>query len=121
MHLAFAERLGFVVQTINVNAQKIYGTTFEIYEMVVAAFSVIDQVDRVRFFEKTFLVANVSLDVVFGMFFLTLSDADINFSKRKLWWRSYIIEEVFPTIKQVKLVEKKSLQLQLLIQDMKPL
>ena len=42
MHPAFAERLGLVMQTTNVSAQKIDGTTFETYEMVVAAFSVID-------------------------------------------------------------------------------
>ena len=35
-------------------------------------------------FEETFLVANVSPDMVFGMLFLTLSGADVNFLKRKL-------------------------------------
>ena len=42
MHLAFAERLGLVVQTTNVGAQKIDGTTFDTYGMVVAVFSVTD-------------------------------------------------------------------------------
>ena len=84
MHPAFAEKLGLVVQTINVGAQKIDGTTLETYKMVVAAFSVTNQADRVRFFEEIFLVANVSLDVVFGMLFLTLSGADVNFPKREL-------------------------------------
>ena len=84
MHPAFAERLGLVVRTTNVGAQKIDGTTLETYEMVVAAFSVTDQADRVRFFEETFLVANVSPDEVFGMPFLTLNGAHVNFSKREL-------------------------------------
>ena len=52
--------------------------------MVVAAFSVTDQADRVRFFEETFLVANVSPDVVLGMLFFTLSGADVDFPKREL-------------------------------------
>ena len=52
--------------------------------MVVAAFSVTDQTIRVRFFEETFLVANVSPDVVFGMLFLTLNGADIDFPKKEL-------------------------------------
>ena len=39
---AFAKRLGLVVQTTNIGAQKIDGTTFETYKMVVAIFSVID-------------------------------------------------------------------------------
>ena len=38
MHSAFAKRLGLVVQTTNVGAQKIDGTTFETYGMVVVAF-----------------------------------------------------------------------------------
>ena len=66
-----------------------------------------DQTDKVRFFKETFLVANVSSDVVFKMFFLTLSVANINFSKRELWWRSYTIEKALSTTKQVELVEKK--------------
>ena len=47
--------------------------------MVVAAFLVVDKANRVRFFEETFLVANVSPEVVFEMPFLTLSSADIDF------------------------------------------
>ena len=52
--------------------------------MVVAAFSITDQADRIRFFEKTFLVANVSPDVVFGMLFLIQSGMDIDFPKSEL-------------------------------------
>ena len=37
-----------------------------------------------RFFEKTFLVANVSLEVVLGMPFLTLSGTDIDFLGHEL-------------------------------------
>ena len=70
MHLAFVERLGFVVQTTNVDAQKINGNTLETYRIVVAAFLVTDQADKVRFFEKTFLVANISPDIVLGCLFL---------------------------------------------------
>ena len=84
MHPVFAERLGLVVRTTNVGAQKIDGTTLETYGMVVAAFSVTDQADRVRFFEETFLVANVSPDVVLGMPFLSLSGADVDFPKKEL-------------------------------------
>ena len=40
MHPVFVERLGLVVQTTNVGAQKIDGITLDTYKMVVAAFSV---------------------------------------------------------------------------------
>ena len=84
MHLTFAKRLGFVVQSTNVGTQKIDGTTLETYEIVVAVFLMTDQVKKVRFFKETFLVANISPNVVFGMPFFILSDANIDFSKRKL-------------------------------------
>ena len=106
MHPAFVERLGLVVRTTNVGAQKMDGTILETYKMVVAAFSVTDQADRVRFFEETFLVANFSPDMVLGMPFLTLSGADIDFPKKELRWRSYTIEEALPITKQVELVGK---------------
>ena len=35
--------------------------------------------DRVRSVAENFLVANVSLEIVLGMLFLTLSDADVDF------------------------------------------
>ena len=84
MHPAFAERLGLVMRATNVGAQKIDGPIFETYGMVVAAFSVTDQASRIKFFEKTFLVANISSDVVLGMLFLILSGADIDFPKKEL-------------------------------------
>ena len=103
----FAEKLGFMVQTINICAQKIDGTIFETYGLVVADFSITDQADRIKFFEETFLVANISLDVVLGMRFFILNNVDVDFLKRKLWWRSYTIKKALPTTKQVKLIRKK--------------
>ena len=52
--------------------------------MVVVAFSVENKTNWVRFYEKTFLVANVSPEVVLEMFFFTLSVVDVDFSGRKL-------------------------------------
>ena len=103
----FIERLDFVMQSINVSAQKIDSITLEIYEIIVAAFSVINQADKVRFFKETFLIVIISPDVVHRMFLFTLNRADVDFPKRELWWRSYIIEKVLPTTKQVKLIGKK--------------
>ena len=84
IHLVFAKKLGLVIQFINISTQIIDGTTFETYKIVVAAFLVIDQADRVKFFLEIFLVANVSPDRVYEMSFFTLSSADVNFPKRKL-------------------------------------
>ena len=84
MHPIFAERLGLVVRTTNVGAQKFDGTTLKTNGIVVAVFSMTDQANRVGFFEETFLVANVSPEVVLGIPFFTLSSADIDFPKKEL-------------------------------------
>ena len=84
IHPTFAKQLGLPIRPTDVGAQKIDGTTLDTHGMVVAAFSVENKANRVRFFEETFLVANVSPEVVFGMLFLTLSGADIDFSGREL-------------------------------------
>ena len=61
---AFPKELGFSIRPTNVGVRKIDGTMLETYEMVVAAFLVENKANRVRFFEETFLVANVSPEVV---------------------------------------------------------
>ena len=60
-----------------------------------------------KFFEETFLVANISLEVVLGMPFFILSCADINFSGCELWWRTYNTKKALPTIRRIELVGKK--------------
>ena len=47
------------------------------------------------------------MQVVLGMPFLTLSNADIQFVGKELTWRSYTIVEALPTTKQVELIDKK--------------
>lgn len=68
----------------NFEAQKIDGTTLDTYRIAVTAFSLTDKVNKIRFLKKTFLVANVSQEVVFKMLFLTLNDANNDFLGRKL-------------------------------------
>ena len=71
------------MQTTNVSAQKINGTIIETFEIVIVAFLVTDQANKIKFFEKTFLVANISSNMVLGMFFFILNSTNINFSKRE--------------------------------------
>ena len=79
----------------------------ETYGIVLTAFSVENKANRVRLFEETILMANVSPEVVLGMLFLTLSGADVDFLGHELRWRTYSIEKALSTIKRVELVGKK--------------
>ncbi len=60
------------------------GTTLETYGMVVSTFSVSDKDGRKRFFEESFLLADISPDVVLEMPFLIMSNADVDFQARDL-------------------------------------
>ena len=104
----FAKQLGgFSIRTTDHGAQKIDGTILDTHGIVVAAFSVVDKANRVRFFEETFLVANVSPKVVLGMLLLTLSGVDVDFWGREFRWRTYTIQKTLPTTRRIELVGKK--------------
>ncbi len=75
--------------------------------MVVSTFSISDKNRRERFFEESFLLANVRPDIVLRMPFLIISNADVNFQARDLKWRSYTTGKVLSIIKRVELIEKK--------------
>ncbi len=75
--------------------------------MVVSTFSVSDKDGRERFFEESLLLADVRLDKILEMPFLTMNNADVNFQARDLQWRSYTTGEVFLITGQVELIGKK--------------
>lgn len=85
IHLNFAKRQGFSIKTIDIRAQKINDTMLNTYKILVAAFSMINQANQVKFFEKTCLMANVSPEVILKIFFLALSSANIDFLDWELW------------------------------------
>lgn len=75
--------------------------------MIIALFEMHDKDKKFCFFEKTSLLADISIGVAFEMFFLTLNNVKFNFNNEKLKWRFYIAAKVFPITKHVELVEKK--------------
>ena len=49
------------------------------YKMVVSTFSVSNKDSRERFFEKSFLLADVKPEIILGIPFLNMSNADVDF------------------------------------------
>lgn len=47
------------------------------------------------------------MEVIFEIFFLTLSNVDIQFAKKEIIWRFYIGAKALPNTKQIKLINKK--------------
>ena len=74
--------------------------------MAIAGFSIQDKLGRARFFEKTFLLADTSMEVVLGMPFLPLSNIKIQFDIKSFIWRSYSTDKALPITKRVELINK---------------
>ena len=107
MTQAFATGLYLIIWATNVYAQKIDGSLLETYGMAWPGFSLQDSLERVRFFEETFLLAYTSVKVVLGIPFLSLSNAGFQFVARELTWRSYTATEALSTTRGVELIDEK--------------
>ena len=66
-----------------------------------------DKLKMTWFFQKTFLLDDISTKVVLGIPFLTLSNADVQFVEKKLTWRFYITSKALSTTKRIELIDKK--------------
>lgn len=75
--------------------------------MIIAGFQVSDKFRKTRFFQETFLIADTSVEVIFGMPFLTFSKVEINFAKKILTWKTYTITKALPTTKKVQIISPK--------------
>ena len=75
--------------------------------MVVSTFFISNKDIKERFFKKSFLWADVKLNIVLRMFFLTINNIDIDAQWRDLSWRSYTTRNILLITKQIKLMEKK--------------
>ena len=104
MTLAHAAHLGLKVKVTHVGVQKINGSLLVTYSMVIAAFQVVDKLGRSWFFQETFLLADISIEVVLGMPFLTLSNVDVQFAEKELTWRTYTTDEALLTTRKVEII-----------------
>lgn len=72
------------MENTEVKAQKIDSSTLDTLGIKIISFWIDDKVERFQFFEKTFFLANISIDLALRIFFLTLTNAEINFFVQKL-------------------------------------
>lgn len=74
-----AKEIGLSIRPTDIGAQKINNNTLDTYGIIGLAFLITGKANQVRFLKKTFLLANISPEVFFGMLFLTLSDVHVDF------------------------------------------
>ena len=105
---AYATVLGLVIFSTAVAAQKIDGFFVKTISMVIANFQVKDKLDKNWFFQKSFLLANISMERVFKMRFLIFGNTNILFADQELIWRTYIIKKALPTTWLIEFIDKKN-------------
>ena len=119
MSPAYIKRLGLKAWKTNVGAQKIDGSALQIFKMVIADFQVEDKIGKPKFFQETFLIIDTKFEVILGMSFLKISNADMAFGKVTLTWKSYTTNEALPTTEQVQLIDPKEFIIAVLDVDSK--
>ena len=103
----YAAYLGLKVRVTNVGMQKINESSLAIYNIVIAAFKVVDKLNCSRLLQKTFLLANINMKVVLGILFFIFGNADVPFTEKELTWKSYTTKKVLSTTCQVKIIDQK--------------
>ena len=103
---AYVAHLSLKVGLTNVGMQKIDGFSVATYGIVIAAFQIVNKLGRSRFFQETFLLTDISMKVVLGMFFPTLNNVNVQFAEKELIWRIYITEKAFPTPRKVEIIDQ---------------
>ena len=103
----YAAQLGLKVQKTNVGAQKIDRSSLATFSIVITIFQVFNMLGRSWFFQKTLLLANISMKVVLSMFLLTFSNVDIQFAKKELTWRTYTTKKTLLTTRWIELIDWK--------------
>ena len=101
----YAAHLGLKMRVTNVGMQKIDRSSLAIYGMVIAAFQVVNKLGRSWFFQETFLLADIIMEMVLGIPLLTFSNADVLFAEKEFTWRTYTTEKALPTTRQVKIID----------------
>ena len=66
-----------------------------------------DKANKPRFFQEIFLVADTQFEVVLGIPFLKISNADVSFGENTLTWKTYTTNKAVPTTKRVQIINKK--------------
>lgn len=105
--LIYVANLGFKVRLTDVGAYKINGSILKIFEMVLASFQIKEEHEKIWFFQKTFLVTNISMEMILNIFFLIFSNANILFAKQELIQRLYILAKAILITKRVKVINYK--------------
>lgn len=106
MTLAFVLKLNFGVYYIDIRAPKIPGYISKTFKIVFASYQVKKKLGHIQYFQKTFLLNDISIEIMLKMTFLVFSSVKIPFVEKKITQQFYTLAKTFTTTKQVELINK---------------
>lgn len=106
-YIQLIQKIDLAIWKTDQNTKKINHITLEIFQMIIAVFLINNLVEKVCFFEKTFWLANISVNVILQMSFFTLSNINIQFIYQKFYWRLYIVIKALSTIHYIIFINHK--------------
>ena len=104
---AYTTKLSFYARKVDVGAQKINRSHLDNFKIVIADYLVKNKLERVQFFQKTFFGANIGLEVILKISFLTFSKANIWFAEQKFVEKTYTAAKTLPIIGQVEIIRNE--------------
>lgn len=104
----YANKCGLTRLHTNIGLETIDHQPITTHGMGLVQFSVTDQVGQQRFFEETFLIADVPNAMVLGMPFLKLANPSIDWLAGTLDWREFNVQTAMMTTQRVELIEPET-------------
>lgn len=78
----YVVKLDLTIQKTGIGVQKIENFSLEIYSMVLAKFLLQNSIKKVRLLKEIFLLANISMEMILELSFLSLGNAGVKFAKK---------------------------------------
>ena len=69
--------------------------------MIIGDFQIKNKVNGSKFFQETFLIANIKFEIILKIFFLKINNINMLFNKKTLIQKLYTINKALFIIKQV--------------------
>lgn len=105
---AYKAKLKLSTWKIHIRAKKIVGLLLKAYSIISTIFSFQNNFKKTWFLKKIFLLANTSIEIVLKILFLSLSNADLWFTKSSKFTKGfYTTIKILFIISKIEIIDKK--------------
>ncbi len=81
MILIYIAKLGLAICKINIKVQKIENLPLMFYSIVIIGFWLQNKLEKIQVFDKTFLLADITIEMILKILFLSFNNINIWFSE----------------------------------------